>query len=181
MTRVDCGVNSRFDCGQKERSGRHLINICEFYWNPALDSKIRIGTIVHESSHHFGTKDEGYCDQINCLALSSLEARNNADTYTKLVQELVADRRLPESSSGSHNLPTPTMRPNHCPQNSATKSPDQRGNCICSNGYGCSQSGQRLDCPTKRDRYGRQWFSVTCSTCKCYPVRQQPARPDFLW
>lgn len=174
MTRVDCGVNSLSDCGQKDpRYGRHIINICEFYWNPVINSNVRIGTIVHESSHHFGTKDEGYCDQVNCLALSSLEARNNADTYTKLVQELVADRQLPESPGGSSG----SSQTNLCPQNSVTQNPDQDGDCICGNGYGCSQSGRQLDCPVKRDRSGREWFSATCSSCKCYPVRQRPVFP----
>jgi len=170
-----CGVNSRFDCGQKERTGRHIINICEFYWNGLLDSKVRIGTIVHESSHHFGTRDEGYCDQLDCLALSSREARNNADTYTKLVQELVADRRLPEASDGSQTYPVPTVEPSLCPQNSLRPTPNQDGDCTCSNGYVSS-----FFLLSKRDRYGRQWFPVTCSGCKCYPV-QQPVRGPFFW
>merc|ERR1712048_1326510 len=179
MTRVDCGVNSRFDCGQKERSGRHLINICEFYWNPALNSNVRIGTIVHESSHHFGTKDEGYCDQVNCLALSSREARNNADTYTKLVEQLVSD---PSLSGGSPSAPQPIgILPQHrtCPQNSASPTPDLDGYCTCSAGYGCSQSGVHLDCPTRRDPFGRQWFAAECRTCKCYPLQvRQPQWQD---
>jgi len=98
---VGCGVNSAHDCGEKSKSGRFIINICEFYWHNLVQASSRVGTLVHESSHHFGTIDEGYCDQIDCLTLSSRKARNNADTYTKLVANLVADKSLSGGSSST--------------------------------------------------------------------------------
>lgn len=171
----NCGVNSRYDCGEKTQAGRYVINICEFYWNEVIQISSRIGTIVHESSHHFGTTDEGYCDMVDCLALSSREARNNADTYTKLVEQLVSDRSLPGGSPSAH-LPSggfPQER-RICPENSQTSG----SYCRCATGYGCSQTGRSLDCPMKVDRYGGKWFEVQCTTCKCYPVQmRQPAWP----
>jgi len=182
-----CGVNSNVDCGEKTQTGRYIINICEFYWHDAIKPSSRVGTLVHESSHHFGTKDEGYCDQVDCLALSSREARNNADTYTKLVEELVADLSLSGGSSSAsrpNGVPQPIRVPQQrrtCPQHSVSETPDQDGDCMCSTGYGCSQSGVQLDCPTRRDQFGRQWFQADCRTCKCYPVevRQPQWRDPF--
>merc|ERR1712187_768252 len=123
---TSCGVNSNMDCGGKTQSGRYVINICEFYWHEAIKPSSRVGTLVHEASHHFGTKDEGYCEMVDCLALSSREARNNADTYTKLVEQLVGDRSL---TGGSSSAPLPSGgMPQHrrsCPQNSVNQIPDQ--------------------------------------------------------
>jgi len=84
-----CGVNSEMDCGEKTTNGRYIINICEFYWLRYFDTGDRVGTIVHESSHHFGTEDFGYCDAIDCLSMPSAEAQRNADTYTRFVHQLV--------------------------------------------------------------------------------------------
>ena len=85
-----CTVYSSSDCGEKTYDGRYIVNICEFYWRGSWDQSTRVGTLVHESSHHFGTDDKGYCSAINCLRLSSADAKNNADTYTQLVKELVS-------------------------------------------------------------------------------------------
>lgn len=93
MASVNCNVYSTHDCGQKTRyDGRYIVNICEFYWRSYWDQSERVGTLVHESSHHFGTDDNAYCDSspTSCFRLSSDKAKNNADTYTKLVEELVA-------------------------------------------------------------------------------------------
>jgi hypothetical protein len=92
----------RTDCGEKER-GRYIVNICEFYWSWGFGTDTHVGTIVHESSHHFGTTDHGYCDMVDCLALSSTKARDNADTYTKLIGDLVASRHLHEDPLGGEH------------------------------------------------------------------------------
>jgi len=92
----------RSDCGTKE-GGRYIVNICEFYWGWGFGTNTHVGTIVHESSHHFGTTDNGYCDMVDCLALSSRKARENADTYTKLIAELVASRHLHEDPHGGEH------------------------------------------------------------------------------
>jgi len=106
-TRNECDIRSRYDCGEKT-DGRYVVNICEFYWRKMFedffDASTRVGTIVHESSHHFGTDDKGYCGMIDCLRLSSEDARNNADSYTHLVEELVKSR-LAEEALPSDLLP----------------------------------------------------------------------------
>merc|ERR1712187_753594 len=128
---TSCGVNSNMDCGGKTGNGRYIINICEFYWHDAIKPSSRVGTLVHESSHHFGTKDFGYCDQVDCLALSSREARSNADSYTKLVEQLVADPSLSGVSSSAPPRVGVRQQRRTCPQNSAKEVPDQDGDCTC--------------------------------------------------
>eukprot|EP00930_Biecheleria_cincta_P035439 TRINITY_DN24376_c0_g1_i1.p1 TRINITY_DN24376_c0_g1~~TRINITY_DN24376_c0_g1_i1.p1 ORF type:complete len:589 (+),score=72.60 TRINITY_DN24376_c0_g1_i1:80-1846(+) len=96
-TSRSCDVKSRYDCGEKE-SGRYVINICEFYWRFGMGESTRIGTVVHEASHHFGTNDNGYCEMVDCLSLSSSDARNNADSYTHFVKELVRSSWMVEES-----------------------------------------------------------------------------------
>lgn len=73
------------------RDGRYVIHICDHFWTGNLSEAARVGTIVHESSHHFGTVDKGYCDKIDCLKLSPDDARNNADSYVHFIRELVKD------------------------------------------------------------------------------------------
>lgn len=97
-----CGVKDFKTCGQQDRQGRHITNICEFYWSRSLTDPVRVGTLVHESSHHFGTADHGYCDQVDCLRLSSTKARDNADTYTKLVEVLMPLKRETRSLLDPH-------------------------------------------------------------------------------
>jgi hypothetical protein len=98
MASANCNVQSKRDCGEKTDSGRYIINICEFYWDSYFDTSVRVGTIVHESSHHFGTDDRGYCDDVDCLSMSSDDARNNADSYANFVQDLVSARDLVEEA-----------------------------------------------------------------------------------
>jgi len=102
-----CHVQQGFrrDCGSKEH-GRYVVNICEFYWSWGFGTDSRVGTIVHESSHHFGTTDHGYCDMVDCLALPSRKARDNADTYTRLIGELVASSDLQEDRLGGEHHPS---------------------------------------------------------------------------
>merc|ERR1712232_1324586 len=66
---------------------------------------------------------------------------------------------------------TTTMPP--CPEFSASPHPDADGECSCRNGYGCSQDGRSLNCDERQDRFGRSYFSASCSRCKCYPVQQR--------
>eukprot|EP00928_Gymnodinium_smaydae_P067572 TRINITY_DN50570_c0_g1_i1.p1 TRINITY_DN50570_c0_g1~~TRINITY_DN50570_c0_g1_i1.p1 ORF type:complete len:451 (-),score=71.61 TRINITY_DN50570_c0_g1_i1:35-1387(-) len=89
-TRRGCHVSDWRACGSKI-NGRFVIYICQFYWHRLLSRSSRIGTLVHEATHHFGTKDHSYCgsDGQGCLALSFEEAKQNADTYTEFVKELV--------------------------------------------------------------------------------------------
>lgn len=54
MTRDRCAVGDG-DCGEKTFDGRYVINICEWYWREGLGSSTPVGTLIHESSHHFGT------------------------------------------------------------------------------------------------------------------------------
>jgi hypothetical protein len=96
--RHKCWSKNDKECGERASDGRYIMNICEFFWRGFVPSSFRVGTIVHEASHHFGTSDKGYCDVVDCLALTSRQARKNADTYTMLVQELVAATRLKEDS-----------------------------------------------------------------------------------
>lgn len=92
-----CGVDSSRDCGEKE-SGRHIVNICDVYWSFGFGSDARTGTIVHESSHHFGTEDVAYCEGYhgyhNCLNLLPKYALANADSYTYFIKELIKDYRI---------------------------------------------------------------------------------------
>merc|ERR1719401_3382361 len=75
-----CDVSTSRDCGTKDpKSARYIIHICEAHWK--FGAGVQIGTIVHEASHHFGTDDEAYCDQEDCLKLPPEDARNNADSY----------------------------------------------------------------------------------------------------
>eukprot|EP00932_Pfiesteria_piscicida_P018182 SRR837773.5046.p1 GENE.SRR837773.5046~~SRR837773.5046.p1 ORF type:complete len:432 (-),score=114.28 SRR837773.5046:30-1208(-) len=96
MTSRYCVVESGRDCGEKTPEGRYIMNICEFYWHWGFGSDTHTGTIVHESSHHFGTKDYGYCEMVDCLKIEPKLARQNADTYTHLVEDLVKQRSLQE-------------------------------------------------------------------------------------
>merc|ERR1719159_883885 len=94
-TYSDCGLTDFRDCGMKE-GGHYVVNICEFYWRSFFDAAERVGTIVHESSHHFGSDDNGYCHSVDCPNLPSQLARNNADSYTEFIKELVEDDSLGE-------------------------------------------------------------------------------------
>lgn len=107
-TYASCGVTDFRACGVDDASGRHIINICEFYWNRHHRPSMRAGTFVHEVSHHYGTDDVGYCDAVDCLELPRRKARNNADTYTKLVEELTT------SSPGSGHAAPNWGRFKHC-------------------------------------------------------------------
>merc|ERR1719281_1960930 len=79
------------EVGEK-RDGRYLVHICEFYWHWGFGDATRVGTLVHEASHHFGTDDNGYCSSVDCLSLEPKKAQNNADTYTEYIKELVSTR-----------------------------------------------------------------------------------------
>lgn len=126
----NCVVTSYRACGVNDQQGRHIINICEYYWDRSNSGSTRVGTFVHECSHHYGTTDQGYCDQVDCLRLPSAKARSNADTYTKLVEELTrlqpgvrwkapdTGRRRPTENSmtgsGSSLQPGPLKPHPHC-------------------------------------------------------------------
>jgi len=84
VTNGGCTVQSGRDCGEKS-GPYYVVNICEHFWQFSND--IMVGTLVHESSHHFGTKDYAYGEK-DCLKLSSKKARANADTYHLLVASL---------------------------------------------------------------------------------------------
>lgn len=77
------------ECGERDVAGRYIVNVCEFFWGYFYDEGMRVGTLVHETSHHFGTVDKGYCDAMDCLSLSPDSARSNADTYRELIEQLV--------------------------------------------------------------------------------------------
>eukprot|EP00930_Biecheleria_cincta_P079657 TRINITY_DN6756_c0_g3_i1.p1 TRINITY_DN6756_c0_g3~~TRINITY_DN6756_c0_g3_i1.p1 ORF type:complete len:586 (-),score=79.80 TRINITY_DN6756_c0_g3_i1:56-1813(-) len=114
MATVGCSVQSTNNCGEgrscsscgDKEQGRYVVNICEFYWQ--FDEAKRTGTIVHESSHHFGTDDKAYCSSGGCLQLSSVEARDNADSYTHFVKELVQSSWLQAETPATHMVPHPT-------------------------------------------------------------------------
>eukprot|EP00930_Biecheleria_cincta_P079654 TRINITY_DN6756_c0_g2_i2.p1 TRINITY_DN6756_c0_g2~~TRINITY_DN6756_c0_g2_i2.p1 ORF type:complete len:594 (-),score=73.71 TRINITY_DN6756_c0_g2_i2:203-1984(-) len=120
-TKIGCSVQSTnsceggrscSSCGGKEQ-GRYVMNICEFYWE--FGEATRTGTLVHEASHHFGTDDKKYCESGGCLSLSSVKARNNADSYTYFVKELVTSPSLQRKTPG--NRKTPANIPANVPAN----------------------------------------------------------------
>jgi len=80
----DCTVDSNQDCGQKV-DGKYAIYLCESYWD--LSEREQVATLVHESSHHFGTLDLGYSEE-ECLQLPHSSARQNAESYQLLVSSL---------------------------------------------------------------------------------------------
>lgn len=85
-----CQVKNHRDCGEREFSGRFVINVCDYFWSGAHSASNRVATLVHEASHHYGTRDYAYCGYMDCTKLSSDKARSNADTYRLLVEKTVS-------------------------------------------------------------------------------------------
>ena len=57
-------------------------------WRPVCQgSQFRIGALIHEASHHYGTTDHAYGAEA-CRALPADKALENADSYFYLVQNL---------------------------------------------------------------------------------------------
>jgi len=121
-----CGEGrSCSSCGHKEQ-GRYVVNICEFYWRNFIDQAQRVGTIVHESSHHFGTDDKAYCSAGGCLRLSSANARDNADSYTHYVKELVKSTWLTGESLATDAVPHPSCNTGCSPTQFTSATQDWR-------------------------------------------------------
>lgn len=97
MASATCTIDDYKDCGQKE-DGLYVINFCDFFWRNLFEEPERVGTFVHEASHHFGSDDKAYCDAVDCLRLPSASAKKNADTYSSLVKALVGDDSLAENT-----------------------------------------------------------------------------------
>ncbi|CAE7155594.1 unnamed protein product [Symbiodinium pilosum] len=77
-------------CGQRAPvNGERLyvVHVCPVAWKES--SMFHVGNIIHEASHHYGTKDLAYGIR-GCLELSTLQALSNADQYVYFVQHLVA-------------------------------------------------------------------------------------------
>lgn len=72
-------------CGQRKGNGRYVIYMCDAVLG--LAPGYRVGNLVHEASHHFGTKDEAFgLDEV--LNLPENKARRNADSYVYLIGAL---------------------------------------------------------------------------------------------
>lgn len=95
-----CRVQSLYDCGQRDSTGRYVVNVCELFWVSWHTPEERVGTLLHEASHHFGTVDVAYCTDEDCLSLRPTQARSNADSYAEFVRELVTARRIDQEPSG---------------------------------------------------------------------------------
>jgi len=98
-------------CGERYHFSQpklYVIHICPITWqSPSL---FHVGNIIHEASHHYGTKDLAYGMKA-CLDLASAQAVSNADQYVYFVQNLMA-LKYPEkmmrsyrgSGKGDHEL-----------------------------------------------------------------------------
>ncbi|CAK9033325.1 unnamed protein product [Durusdinium trenchii] len=71
--------------GEMTKDDRYIINLCPAFW--AEGSQFRIGALIHEASHHYGTTDHAYGAEA-CRALPADKALENADSYFYLVQNL---------------------------------------------------------------------------------------------
>eukprot|EP00441_Pelagodinium_beii_P040476 CAMPEP_0197641358 /NCGR_PEP_ID=MMETSP1338-20131121/15349_1 /TAXON_ID=43686 ORGANISM="Pelagodinium beii, Strain RCC1491" /NCGR_SAMPLE_ID=MMETSP1338 /ASSEMBLY_ACC=CAM_ASM_000754 /LENGTH=1915 /DNA_ID=CAMNT_0043214331 /DNA_START=81 /DNA_END=5831 /DNA_ORIENTATION=+ len=76
-----------------KENDRWIVHLCDYYWKVVDDE--RIGTLIHEISHHFGTTDEPMPDgkgkaygEEKCLKLETHQAIRNADNYMFLVKDL---------------------------------------------------------------------------------------------
>eukprot|EP00435_Cladocopium_sp_Y103_P026187 s4332_g6.t1 len=77
-------------CGERypfSQPKLYVIHICPITWqSPSL---FHVGNIIHEASHHYGTKDLAY-GMKPCLDLATAQAVSNADQYVYFVQHLMA-------------------------------------------------------------------------------------------
>jgi hypothetical protein len=72
--------------GQKNAQGQYVINICEKAVNYGCNVCI-VGTIVHEATHHLGTKDFAYTGETLALAKSDpAKAQNNAENIQEFIR-----------------------------------------------------------------------------------------------
>lgn len=100
-----CGYSGirQASCGQRwpiefpsQPQGRFVVHMCPAAWSQ--DVIFHAGNMIHEASHHFGSKDSAY-GMRNCMALDHLEAVSNADTYIYFLQHLCAMIRDKEWAS----------------------------------------------------------------------------------
>lgn len=73
-------------CGQMDKAGHYVINICDAFWE--YSHVFQIGSVAHEATHHFGTKDKTYVEYKIRHNLSTLENLNNAATYSYYVADV---------------------------------------------------------------------------------------------
>eukprot|EP00438_Fugacium_kawagutii_P005801 Skav203230 [mRNA] locus=scaffold2292:408391:409701:+ [translate_table: standard] len=78
-----CGERYQFSDPQQ-----YVIHICPIAWQSP--SMFHVGNIIHEASHHYGTKDLAYGMKA-CLDLSTPQAAvSNADQYVYFIQHVMA-------------------------------------------------------------------------------------------
>jgi hypothetical protein len=154
-----CTLEDWSICSSLE-NGRYVTTICEWYWQ--FEDATKIGTLVHEASHHFGTKDKAYCSgggQDTCLSLTTALAKENADSFSYFVKDVVADSNLGETG-------TPEAPP--CVDAKSTGFVDMGGQPIscdsaASFGLTCSRGSVAQLC------------RVTCGTCPSTTLAPTPS------
>lgn len=76
----------RMGCGQFTLNARYVVNICEKFWE--VSDVFRSGTIAHEATHHFATRDLSYSIDHIRKGLSVVDNLNNAATYAYYVADV---------------------------------------------------------------------------------------------
>lgn len=92
---------SNSPCGESystSESTLYVVHMCPVSWESQW--MFHVGNIVHEASHHYGTKDLAY-GMKGCLGLGMKQAVSNADQYIYFIQHVMA-KHYPDKTMRSY-------------------------------------------------------------------------------